>query len=178
MCQELTSGFGIKEFCWVKEKGSASPKSGKMCVLLQCWDFFPVTLFPGESCWCSNWWNMRLSQKYPKETCVFLLSALEHTEGKKAFPLEPGLLLEGKLRTHTGESRSWWSLYSPTQGKLFLFLVLRPLCFYCCRELQRCLNTGYGSESCTLHTKGRKCRMWAGCKITSPSPFQHRWNAD
>lgn len=112
VCQELTSGFGIKELCWVEGKGSVPPKSGKVCMSVRCSSAWTSALPPcSRRKWLVQiWWEKRLSQKCPKETCTFLLAALEHTEGRKGFPLGPGLLLEGRLGTQTGESRSWWGL--------------------------------------------------------------------
>lgn len=155
---------GIEGLC-----PSSKWKGVHVCVLLQCWDFFPATLFPGESCWCRYgeiWGYHKNAQR------KFVSSSWELWDtqrgGKERLPLEPGLLLEGSLGTQTGDLRSWWSFYSPTQGKWFLFLVWRPFCFHCSVAL----------SPHSLHTKGRKCRMWAGCKITPPSPFSPRWNAD
>lgn len=163
MRQELTSGFGIKGLCWVELKGSVPPKSGKVCmsVCCSCSGNSSLPPYSQEKVVGAGMVRCDVITKMPKGNFYLPPGSSGTHRGKERLPLEPGLLLGGRLGTQTGESRSWWSFYSPTQGKLFLFLVLN---LYASTALWLCLQT-----DCIARARNAECEQ--GAKLPLPPHF-------
>lgn len=82
----------------MEEKGSVPPKSERLCLSVSCSSAGTSSLPPYS--------QEKVAGADMGRHEVILLAALEHTEGGKGFPLEPGLLLEGRLGTQAGQPRS------------------------------------------------------------------------
>lgn len=96
----------------------------------------PQPLYSQEKAICADMGRYEVFTKMPRGN-ICLSSRPRPSRGCSGRHVPPqlkskgfgaGLLPEGRLETQTGESRPWWSLYCPTQGKLLLFLAWRPLC--------------------------------------------------
>lgn len=149
MCEELTSGFGIKKLCWLKEKGSVPPKSGKMCMSVCCSSAGISSLPPyfQEKVAGADMVRYEVITKMPKGNLHLPPGCSGTHRGKKRLPFGARAASGGEAWNSNWGVKVLVELVLSCTRKIVLISGVETFMLPFSRELQRCLNAAYGSVS-------------------------------